>query len=120
MSRSDGDGASVASERFASARGDGSLRGLGGVRSTNTAKQFWTLVGVQGGLMLLLLAALVGLELLTPELYFTLSFIGLLALRTVFAPAEDPPQWWRRLNWAVRVGFLVLAYLVLQQSLELL
>ena len=46
MSRSDGDGASVASERFASARGDGSLRGLGGVRSTNTAKQFWTLVGV--------------------------------------------------------------------------
>jgi len=132
MARSDGDGASAApesrmsnrsggqAENLVNGRGDSRNRRLDGVHQTDTAEQFWTLVSLQGALMLLLLAVLIGLELLTPEVYFTLSFLGLLALRTVFVPTDDPPQWWRRLNWAVRIGFLVLGYIVVQRALELL
>lgn len=103
-----------------SGSGDRSAGRFGGVRPTDTTEQFWTLVSFQAGLMLLLVAALINLELLTPELYYTLSFLGLLALRTVFVPADDPPKWSRHLNWVVRVGFLVLGYLIFRQSLGLL
>lgn len=81
---------------------------------------FWTVVGVLGGWLVLLLVSLVGLDLWSIELYYTLSFVGLLAVRMVFAPTDRPPQWWHRLTWLVRVGFLVFGYVVVQQALSVL
>lgn len=76
---------------------------------------FWTLVTVQTGWMVLMLAVLFGLESWSLELYFILSFLGLLAARILFAPSREAPDWWTALNWLVYAGLVVLGYIYFQQ-----
>ena len=97
--------------------------GSGGYRTATPKRQQWSDGGerfrifavAQAAAMVLLGVVLFAMEMWTPELYFVVSFLGLLAIRTVLAPTDRIPAWWSRLNWVVRVGFLVFGYLVLRQ-----
>ena len=97
--------------------------GSGGYRTATPQRQQWSdggqrlriLAVTQGAAMVLLGVVLFALEMWTPELYFVVSFLGLLAVRVVLAPTDRIPTWWSRLNWVVRAGFIVFGYLVLRQ-----
>lgn len=97
--------------------------GSGSYRAATPQRQQWSDGGerfrifavVQVAAMVLLGLALVALEMWTPELYFVVSFLGLLVVRTLLAPTDRVPTWWNRLNWVVRAGFVVFGYLVLRQ-----
>lgn len=70
--------------------------------------------------MLLTAGILGALGLFSPEIYFDVSFIGLLVNKVLFAPSgEVPRQWWvvEALTWA---GFAVLIYLIVVRAQELL
>lgn len=57
------------------------------------------------------------LDVFTAETYFLSSYIGLLSLMEIYAPAESRPAWWSGLRWAAAVGFLVfVAVMYLQVS----
>lgn len=60
------------------------------------------------------------LEMLTLELFFVVSYIGVLAISGVYAPRPPAPTWWRRLRLLLGVGFLVLAYVVAEQAAQFL
>lgn len=47
-----------------------------------------------------------------PETYFLVSFVGLLGTMVLFAPTGDPPEWWRPLQAASLLCFLVFCYIV--------
>lgn len=102
--------------------------GSGGYRTTTSQRQQWSDGGerfrvfavVQVTGMVLIGLVLLAVEMWTPELYFVVSFLGLLVIRTILAPTDRIPTWWTRLNWVVRAGFLVFGYLVLRQLPELL
>lgn len=102
--------------------------GSGGYRTTAPQRQQWSdggerfrvFVVVQAVAMVLIGLVLLAVEMWTPELYFVVSFLGLLVVRTVLAPTDRIPIWWTRLNWVVRAGFLVFGYLVLRQLPQLL
>lgn len=102
--------------------------GSGGYRTAASQRQQWSDGGerfrifavVQVAAMVLIGLALLAVEMWTPELYFVVSFLGLLVVRTVLAPTDRIPIWWTRLNWVVRAGFLVFGYLVLRQLPQLL
>ena len=102
--------------------------GSGGYHAGTRQRQQWSdgadrlriFAVAQTAAMVLIAAVLFVLEMWTPELYFVISFLGLLVLRIVLAPTDRIPTWWSRLNWVVRAGFVVFAYLVLQQLPELL
>ena len=62
--------------------------------------------------------ALGGLLLLgqySPELFFILSFIGLLVTMQIFVPVEQRPIWWRYLNVIAFLGFAVFVYVLYLQ-----
>lgn len=63
---------------------------------------------------------LTALELLTLELFFVVAYIGVLAISGVYAPRPPAPRWWRRLRLLLGLGFLVLAYVVVEQALQFL
>ena len=66
--------------------------------------------------MLVTGAILGGFGLFSAELYFDLSFIGLLVNKVLFAPSKDiPRQWWviEALTW---VGFAILMYLIVLRA----
>jgi hypothetical protein len=71
---------------------------------------FRTVLVVQAGWMALVLGLLFGLDSLTLESFFVLSFLGLLGVRLLFAPTRGTPGWWRVLRWVVYLGFVVLGY----------
>lgn len=54
----------------------------------------------------------------TFEVYYVVSFVGLLVMRVLAAPEDETLRWWTALDWVVRVGFVVLAYIVYTQVLE--
>lgn len=51
-------------------------------------------------------------EMWSLELYFVVSFIGLLVNRVLFAPTDRRPRWWRILTVITWFGFLVLALIL--------
>lgn len=78
-------------------------------RKLLTAQAFW---------MVLALGLLFWLEKWSPVTYYIMIFNGLLCIRILFAPPAGNPQWWRRLNWVVYVGFIVLGYIVVTQYMQ--
>ena len=83
------------------------------VRSPREQTLRWAGVWVLCSLVLLGL-----LGLLTLELFFLVAYIGVLAISGVYAPRQPVPPWWRRLRLLLAVGFLVLAYVVIEQALQ--
>lgn len=63
----------------------------------------WMLVGWIG---------LFVLDQLSAETYFTVSFIGLVAMMQLYAPTTERPTWWQGLMWVEAVCFLVFGYIV--------
>lgn len=84
---------------------------VGRAAGADASTLFRTVVGVQAGWMVLVLALLFGLDSLSLETVFVLSFLGLLGVRLLFAPTRGTPDWWRALNWVVYLGFVVLGYI---------
>lgn len=73
------------------------------------------------GVWVLVSVVLLGLlQLLTLELFFVVSYIGVLAISGVYAPRQPAPAWWRRLRLLLAAGFLVLAYVVVGQATQFL
>jgi hypothetical protein len=87
----------------------------GSVRSPRERALRWCGVWVLGTVVLLGL-----LELLTLELFFVVSYIGVLAISSVFAPRAPVPPWWKRLRVLLAMGFLVLAYVVVEGATQFL
>ncbi|WP_261384979.1 hypothetical protein [Haloarcula hispanica] len=86
---------------------------------TEQSKLFQTIVGAQAVWMLLMLVLLIGIDMLSPDLYFIVSFHGLVGLRLLFAPTDQPPDWWRKLDMLVYIGFIILAAVIFQGPLQL-
>lgn len=109
-------------EKTIAADGAGSYRTAAPQRQqwADGGERFRVFVVVQAAAMVLIGLVLFAVEMWTPELYFVVSFLGLLAVRTILAPTDRIPTWWTRLNWVVRAGFLVFGYLVLRQLPPLL
>ncbi|WP_241692779.1 hypothetical protein [Haloarcula salina] len=82
------------------------------------SSRFWRLVAIQTGWMVVALALLFLFDMWALDLYFILSFNGLLLARVLLAPARGNPDWWRRLNWFVYLGFGVLVYLIVQRFVQ--
>ena len=70
--------------------------------------------------MLVVLVGLAALGALSLELFFVLSFIGLLVVVEFTAPFNVTPRWRRRLKWFIVLGLLVFVGLVLRQMLQFL
>lgn len=70
--------------------------------------------------MVAALALLTGIGMLRLELYFAVSFIGLLIVSQLFAPLGSNPRWWIRLRRLIAVGFVVLAYVIGLQAFSFL
>lgn len=83
---------------------------VGATTGEDASALFRTVLGVQAGWMVLVLGLLFGLDSLSLESFFVLSFLGLLGVRLLFAPTRGTPDWWRVLNWIVYLGFIVLGY----------
>lgn len=66
----------------------------------------------QGGWMLLVLVGTLLLGLFSVQLFFMLSFIGLLAVTQLYHPVEEPPKWWKWLHPLIWACFVVFGYLV--------
>jgi len=66
----------------------------------------------QGAWMVVSLVALLLLGVFTMGAYFTVSFIGLLAVTQLYAPVHDRPDWWLLLQAVLIVCFVVFGYLV--------
>jgi len=79
---------------------------------------FWRLVAAQTGWMGVALVVLFLFDMWALDLYFILSFNGLLVARVLLAPTHGVPNWWRRLNWLVYLGFGVLLYLIVQRFVQ--
>jgi hypothetical protein len=54
----------------------------------------------------------------SPTTYYIIIFNGLLCVRLVFAPTTSTPRWWRRLNWVVYGGFIVLLYIIITEYIQ--
>ena len=62
--------------------------------------------------MVVALALLYALALLSAQLYFLVSFIGLLCNRVLFAPRAVAARWWWVVNTITWLCFAVLSYIV--------
>jgi len=87
--------------------------------STSENGAMWMFVSVQSVWMLLLWGLLRGLGIWSIDLYFIVSFFGLLLMRLLFVPRDDSAVWWSVLDWLVRSGFVVLAYIFYVNFLEI-
>lgn len=56
----------------------------------------------------------------TVELYYTVSFIGFLTIKFLFAPPQSSDRWWSLLRWPTVLGLLVFGYIILQQVLAVI
>ncbi|MEF8973299.1 MAG: hypothetical protein V5A15_00300 [Haloarcula sp.] len=101
-------------ERVNRSRGDSGRAMLDGHQSN----LFWTFVSAVAGWMLLMLVLLFTIEMWSIELYFIVSFHGLLGARLLFAPTDRVPTWWRLMNWMVYAGFALLGYIIVPHSIE--
>ncbi|MFO7927754.1 hypothetical protein [Natronomonas sp.] len=63
----------------------------------------WMVVGLVG---------LFALNRLSVDTYFTISFIGLVAMMQLYAPATERPKWWRGLVWVEILCFLTFGYIL--------
>ncbi|WP_424005028.1 hypothetical protein ACOZ4I_19020 (plasmid) [Haloarcula salina] len=79
------------------------------------SSRFWSLVVIQTGWMAATLTLLLLFDMWALDLYFILSLNGLLIARVLVAPVHGKPDWWRRLNWLVYLGFALLLYLIVQR-----
>ena len=70
--------------------------------------------------MLVSILVLAALQSLSLELFFVLSFIGLLVLIELTAPFNVTPTWRRRLKWFVLVGLIVFTIIVVRRILAIL
>ncbi|RRJ29456.1 hypothetical protein [Halocatena pleomorpha] len=78
------------------------------------------LIYVQISWMLVSILVLAALQSLSLELFFVLSFIGLLVLVELTAPFNVTPAWQRRLKWFILVGFVVFTIIVVRRILAIL
>jgi hypothetical protein len=67
--------------------------------------------------MVVTAALLVAIRMLSFELFYIISFIGLLIMSQLFSPRSSSPRWWLRLRIVIAIGFVVFAYLLTNQSL---
>lgn len=65
--------------------------------------------------MVVTLGIVAAFEMWSLELYFVVSFIGLLVNRVLFAPTGRRPRWWRILDVLTWFGFLVLSLILYSQ-----
>ena len=70
--------------------------------------------------MLVSILVLAALQSLSLELFFVLSFIGLLVLIELTAPFNVTPTWRRRLKWLIIVGLIVFTFIVVRRILAIL
>ena len=70
--------------------------------------------------MLVSILVLAALQSLSLELFFVLSFIGLLVLIELTAPFNVTPTWRRRLKWFILVGLIVFTIIVVRRILAIL
>jgi len=74
----------------------------------------------QGVWMLAALAVLVALGLFVLETYFVVSFIGLIVVMQLYAPTDEPPDWWRLLRLLVVVCFLIFGFIIYRRFVAVL
>jgi len=77
---------------------------------------FRKFVGAVAGWIVLILVVLFAMDRWSIELYFMLSFQGLLAVRVMLAPTDRVPDWWRVLDYLVYAGFLLFGYFVVRRT----
>lgn len=70
--------------------------------------------------MLFVLGATLLLGLFSVEAFFTLSFVGLLAVTQLYHPTGESPGWWRWLRLLTGICFLVFGYVVYRQVLSVI
>ena len=70
--------------------------------------------------MLVSILVLAALQSLSLELFFVLSFIGLLVLIELTAPFNVTPTWRRRLKWFILIGLIVFTIIVVRRILAIL
>ena len=78
------------------------------------------LLTAQVGWMMATLALLSALSSFTYELYFVLSFIGLLVVTERLMPFRVTPRWQRRVYWIIASGVVGLVYIVVRRILAIL
>lgn len=54
----------------------------------------------------------------TPENYFIISFIGLIAVSQVFAPADTRTRWWSILRIITFAGYAIFALIIYRRVSE--
>jgi succinate dehydrogenase hydrophobic anchor subunit len=75
-------------------------------------------VGILMSWLVVALLLVLAIDMPSPELYFILAFHGLLGIKLVLAPTQQPPRWWRLLDGLTYVGFVVLLYIVVRNVLQ--
>jgi hypothetical protein len=66
------------------------------------------------------LAVLWLIGMLSVRTYVVVSFIWILAGSEVFAPASPESSWWRRLQWVKTVGWVALAFVLVERVMAVL
>ena len=66
------------------------------------------------------MAILLLFDLFAVELFYILTFLGLLVITHVFAPVDKEPQWYFLTKWLSRLGFIGLGYILLQRVVMIL
>jgi len=74
----------------------------------------------QFNMAVLVMAVLIWLGLLTVELLYILTFIGLLVTVHLFEPVGKEPKWYLLMKWLSRLGFIGLGYIVFKRVVEVL
>lgn len=78
------------------------------------------LLAAQVGWMMATLAVLAALSSFSYELYFVLSFTGLLIITEQVLPFRVTPRWQRRIYWVIVFGLVGLFYIVIRRILAIL
>lgn len=84
----------------------------------DTSDLYRGIIGALVAWMVLALVILLAFGMWSLTTYYIMVFNGLLCIRIVFAPSTSNPEWWRRLNWVVYVGFAVLLYILVTQFMR--
>jgi hypothetical protein len=54
------------------------------------------------------------------ELYYTVSFIGFLTVKFLFAPPQTSDRWWSLLRWPTVLALLVFGYIMFQRVMAVI
>lgn len=79
-----------------------------------------TVALIQFNLLVVVMAILLLFDLFAVELFYILTFLGLLVITHVFAPVDKEPQWYFLTKWLSRLGFIGLGYILLQRVVMIL